>query len=92
MSSNAMIPAEILCRQDLPIYVKIVYGYVYALLQQCPSFVLTTAELAERCGITNRQAAKSLRYLVWLELICFHRSLEDRNKIHVFQKNTEVNQ
>ena len=78
MNTGAVIPAEILSRTDLPIYVKLVYGH--------GSLVLTTEELATQCGITPRQAAKSLRYLVMLELIRFHRSLDDRKSIHVFQK------
>ena len=70
MNTGAVIPAEILSRTDLPIYVKLVYGRMTVLL--------------ERHG--SRQAAKSLRYLVMLELIRFHRSLDDRKSIHVFQK------
>lgn len=86
MNVGAIIPAEILSRTELPIYVKLVYGRVSVLLEQHGSLVLTTDELATQCGITSRQTAKSLRYLVTLELIRFHRSLEDRKSIHVFQK------
>lgn len=85
MKTGAIIPLEILERTDLPICVKLVYGRVFVLLGKCGSVVLTTVELAEQCGITQRQAAKFLRYLVSLGLIRFHRSLEDRNSIHVFQ-------
>lgn len=86
MTIGAVIPAEILTRTDLPIYVKLIYGRVSVLLDRHASLTLTTDELAGQCGITHRQAAKSLRYLVALELIRFHRSLDDRNTIHVFQK------
>ena len=86
MNTGAVIPAEILSRTNLPIYVKIVYGRMTVLLERHGSLVLTTEELATQCGITPRQAAKSLRYLVMLELIRFHRSLDDRKSIHVFQK------
>ena len=87
MNTGAVIPAEILSRtDDLPIYVKLVYGRMSVLLERHGSLVLTTEELANQCGITPRQAAKSLRYLVMLELIRFHRSLDDRRLIHVFQK------
>lgn len=78
MNIGAVIPAEILSRTDLPIYVKLVYGRMTILLERHGSLVLTTEELANQCGITQRQAAKSLRYLVMLELIQFHRSLGDR--------------
>lgn len=86
MNTGAVIPAEILSRTDLPIYVKLVYGRMTVLLERHGSLVLTTEELATQCGITPRQAAKSLRYLVMQELIRFRRSLDDRRSIHVFQK------
>ena len=78
MKAGAIIPQKIVENSDLPCYVKIVYGRV---------FVLTTDELAKQCGITRREAAKSLRYLVSLGLIRFHRSLENRSYIHVIQSS-----
>lgn len=84
MNTGAVIPEEILVKKDLPIYVKLVYGRVAVLLEQHGSVILSTDELAVQCSITCHQAAKSLRYLVMLGLIHFHRSLEDHNKIYVF--------
>ena len=86
MKSGAVIPMEILTRADLPAPVKLVYGRMVVLLANRGSLVLTTEELAKQCGLPPRQAAKSLRYLVTLKLIRFHRSLSDRNTIHVFQR------
>ena len=57
MNIGAVIPAEILSRTDLPIYVKLVYGRMTVLLERHGSLVLTTEELANQCGITPRQAA-----------------------------------
>lgn len=86
MNIGAVIPVEILSRTDLPIYVKLVYGRMIVLLEQHSSFVVTTDELASQCGLSRHQAAKSLRYLVVLEQIPFHRSLDDHKSIHIFQK------
>ena len=41
----------------------------------------------KRCKRTRREAAKSLRYLVSLGLIRFHRSLKNRSYIHVIQSS-----
>lgn len=82
---SAIIPAAVLSRIDLPMYVKLVYGRVVVLISRTGKAVVTTQQLAESCGISNRQAAKSLRYLVSLGLIRFHRSLENHSTIHVFQ-------
>ena len=86
MKAGAIIPQKIVENSDLPCYVKIVYGRVFVITSETGSAVLTTDELAKQCGITRREAAKSLRYLVSL-LIRFHRSLENRSYIHVIQSS-----
>ena len=86
MKAGAIIPQKIV-ENDLPCYVKIVYGRVFVITSKTGSAVLTTDELAKQCGITRREAAKSLRYLVSLGLIRFHRSLENRSYIHVIQSS-----
>lgn len=87
MKAGAIIPQKIVENSDLPCYVKIVYGRVFVITSKTGSAVLTTDELAKQCGITRREAAKSLRYLVSLGLIRFHRSLENRSYIHVIQSS-----
>lgn len=85
MKTGAIIPLEILMRTDLPMYVKLAYGRVFVLIERSGAAVLTTDELAGQCGMTRREAAKSLRHLVSLGLIRFHRSLDDKSCIHVLQ-------
>ncbi len=86
MKTEVLIPQEILERPDVPIHVKLVYGRVAILLGKRGSAVLTTDELARQCGITRRQAAKSLPYLVTLGLVRPHESLSGRGLLRVFQK------
>jgi|GEM_PF-3511111 predicted transcriptional regulator len=86
MKAEVLIPREILEQPDLPIHVKLVYGRVAVLIEKTGSAVLTTDELARQCGITRRQAAKSLPYLVTLGLVRPHESLSGRGLLRVFQK------
>jgi hypothetical protein len=86
MKTEVFIPREILEQPDLPVQVKLVYGRVAVLIGKTGSAVLTMDELARQCGITRRQAAKSLPYLVTLGLVRPHESLSGRGLLRVFQK------
>ena len=59
MNTGAVIPAEILSRPDLPIYVKLVYGRMTVLLERHGSLVLTTEELATQCGRGSARAGRA---------------------------------
>ena len=86
MKNAVFIPLEVLSQQELPLYVKLVYGRIAVLIGKTGSAILTTDELARQCGITRRQAAKALPELVKLNLVRRHESLSGSGLLRVFQQ------
>ena len=51
MKNAVFIPLEVLSQQDLPLYVKLVYGRIACMLGKNDRVVMTTDEIAMQCGI-----------------------------------------
>ena len=88
MKNAVFIPLEVLSQQDLPLYVKLVYGRIACMLGKNDRVVMTTDEIAMQCGITRRNAAKALPELVRLELVKHHESLDGRGLLRIFERKT----
>lgn len=86
MKNAVFIPLEILSQQDLPLYVKLVYGRIACILGKNDRVVMTTDEIAMQCGITRRNAAKALPELARLELVKHHESLDGRGLLRIFER------
>ena len=85
MKNAVFIPLEILSQQELPLYVKLVYGRIACMLGKNDRVVMTTDEIAMQCGITRRNAAKALPELARLELVRRHESLDGRGLLRIFE-------
>ena len=85
MKSAVCIPLEILNQQDLPFYVKLVYGRVAYMLGKNNRVIMTTDEIAMQCGISRRNAAKALPELARLGLVKPHESLDGHGLLRVFE-------
>lgn len=86
MKSVLSVPAEILSRQDLPLYIKIVYGRIAYLLSKNDRVIMTTDEIAMQCGITRRNAAKALPELAKLGLVKPHESLDGHGLRRILER------
>ena len=90
MKNAVFIPQEILSRQELPLYVKLVYGRIACMLGKNDRVVMTTDEIAMQCGITRRNAAKALPELARLELVRRHESLDGHGLLRIFERKTPM--